>query len=447
MRQRFPAVITSALILVLVLAPAALAHHDDGKGEVNFPGPEQAAHEFANVVAAGASENSNAPRSFAPCIQGMAAGTYPCDRVDMLSHLTLGDLGLTFANDIWGWTDPATKRDYALLGGIEGMVIVDISDPKRPDIVGTLPTHTTTGGDFWRDIKVYANHAFVVSENSGHGMQVLDLTEVRGVTGDPVTFAETAHYAGVSNTHNLNINEDTAFAYLVGTNTCSGGLHMVDISNPANPASAGCFSAHGYIHDTQCVIYQGPDTEHNGNEICFNAVAPNASPNSAHAISIVDVSDKSSPVDLGHLTYTAQGYSHQGWLTPDQEFWLHNDELDEVARGLNTTTRIFDVRDLDAPALVNAVDHGTTSIGHNVYTEGRYAFASNYTSGLRVFDITGVGDGEMPQAAFFDLYPANDNASFEGGTWSNYPYFHQKKVVAASSMENGLFVLRPRIGS
>ncbi len=44
------------------------------------------------------------------------------------------------------------------------MVAIDITDPKRPDIIGILPTHTS-GRIFWRDIKVYADHAFVVSED------------------------------------------------------------------------------------------------------------------------------------------------------------------------------------------------------------------------------------------------------------------------------------------
>ena len=221
---------------------------------------------------------------------------------------------------------------------------------------------------------------------------------------------------------------------------------MVDISDPSNPSFAGCFTDHGYIHDSQCVIYDGPDTDHKGREICFNSAATGFVTGS-HTMSIVDVTDKSSPVALANLAYSSPGYSHQGWLTPDQEYLLHNDEIDEIAYGFHTTTRIFDVRDLDAPALVDDVAHETTSIGHNTYTEGRYAFASNYTAGLRVFDITGVADGEMPQVAYFDVYPAYDNASFEGGTWSNYPYFHQKKVVAVTSMDSGLFVLRPRIGS
>ena len=98
---------------------------------------------------------------------------------------------------------------------------------------------------------------------------------------------------------------------------------------------------------------------------------------------------------------------------------------------------------LDAPALVDDVAHETTSIGHDTYTEGRYAFASNYTAGLRVFDITGVADGEMPQVAYFGVYPANDNASFEGGTWSNYPYF-KSGIVVITSMQEGFFIAKLR---
>lgn len=447
MRKRSIAPLVSALVLAALVASPAVAHHDDGKGDVTPPSVEVLAEEFENVVAANANEDSNAPRSHAPCIRGEAAKTFACNKVDMLSHLTLGDLGLSFANDIWGWTDPQTRNDYALIGGIEGTVIVDISDPKRPDIVGTLPAHTIVEPFlFWRDIKVFDNHMFVVSESPGHGMQVFDLTQVRGVTGDPVTFVETAVYGEFGNAHNLAINEDTGFAYAVGTSTCAGGLHMVDISDPTNPAFAECFDGHDYIHDTQCVVYEGADAEHRGKEICFNSAADGFNP-AFNTVSIVDVTDKSAPISLARIEYTDDGYSHQGWLSPDQSYFFHNDELDEVDHGLNTTTRIFDVRDLDNPVLVNAVEHDTTSIGHNAYTEGRYLFASNYTSGLRVFDTTSAASGDLPEVAYFDLYPENDNATFEGGTWSNFPYFHQKKVVAVSSMDRGLFVLRPRIGS
>jgi choice-of-anchor B domain-containing protein len=149
-------------------------------------------------------------------------------------------------------------------------------------------------------------------------------------------------------------------------------------------------------------------------------------------------------VPLARVPYPNDGFSHQGWLTEDQRHFLHGDELDEVSHGIGTTTRVWDVRDLDDPVLIGVFENDTTSIDHNLYTEGRVAFASNYTSGLRIYDLRRVAEGTLSEVAYFDVYPENDNATFEGGTWSNYPYFRQKKIVAVSSIDRGLFVLRPR---
>jgi hypothetical protein len=58
---------------------------------------------------------------------------------------------------------------------------------------------------------------------------------------------------GVSgNCHTIFVNADTAVAYAVGSNTCSGGLHMVDVSNPTTPQFLGCYSDDGYTHEVQC---------------------------------------------------------------------------------------------------------------------------------------------------------------------------------------------------
>ncbi len=45
----------------------------------------------------------------------------------------------------------------------------------------------------------------------------------------------------------------------IGKFSCAGGLHMVNITNPTSPGFAGCFAEHGYIHDTQCVVNEGPN--------------------------------------------------------------------------------------------------------------------------------------------------------------------------------------------
>ena len=69
-------------------------------------------------------------------------------------------------------------------------------------------------------------------------------------------------------------------------------------------------------------------------------------------------------------------------------------------------------------------------------------YQSNYTTGLRVMDIDGAASDGLQEIAYFDVYPDNDNASFEGGAWSNYPYFSQPHIVGVSSIDRGFFILR-----
>lgn len=361
-----------------------------------------------------------------------SAGLYACNAVDLLAFVPLSTFGSGEANDIWGWTDPQTNKEYALIGLNDGTGFVDVTDPVNPVYLGKLPTHTSNSS--WRDIKVYANHAFVVSEANGHGMQVFDLTQLRNVTNPPVTFAETAHYDDVNDVHNIVINEDSGFAYTVGNNgggfTCSGGLHVIDISTPTNPTFAGCFSSDGYTHDAQCVLYTGPDAEHQGKEICFNS--------NEDTVTIVDVTNKASPIQLSRTGYPNAAYVHQGWLTDDQTHFYQDDELD----GGNTRTLIWDVADLDNPIMANEYLAATTSRDHNLYVVGDLVYEANYTTGLRILDIT---DRLNPvEVAFFDTYTPNDGFSFSGA-WSNYPFF-DSGVVIVSSIGEGLFVLQPNVG-
>ena len=252
------------------------------------------------------------------CSGGMA-GTYPCSNVDLMSFLDLADIGGGSANDIWGWTDSSTGKEYAIMGRTNGTSFVDISDPVNPIYLGNLPPHSAVS--ISRDIKVYADHAFIVTEANNSGMQVFDLTQLRAVASPPATFSETKHYSGFSDAHNLVINEDSGFAYAVGTNNCSGGLHMINIQTPTNPTAAGCFSADGYTHDAQCVNYDGPDLDHQGTEICFNS--------NEDTLTIVDVTNKAAPVMLSRTGYSGSRYTHQGWLTEDQAYFLLDDEEDE----------------------------------------------------------------------------------------------------------------------
>src|SRR5919106_1565047 len=308
-----------------------------------------------------------------PCA---ASGEFPCHKVDLLHYFTVDEIGGGRGSDVWGWEDPATGRDYVIAGRETGTSFIDITDPKRPVYLGDLPT-SSPQIRIWRDIKVYANHAYIVTESTGHGMQVFDLRQLREVDRDeaPVTFTETARYTDLLTAHNIAINEDTGFLYAMSVRegiSCNRGLHMIDVRNPANPTFAGCFEDSGAIHDTQCVTYEGPDARFQGRELCFNS-SPD-SPGLANAVSIVDVTDKSDPIMLARMPYGGSSFSHQGWLTEDQAHFLHGDEGDELDFGHPTRTLVWDVSNLTAPSVIGTYFASTPATDHNMYVKKRYLY-------------------------------------------------------------------------
>jgi choice-of-anchor B domain-containing protein len=380
---------------------------------------------------------------------GMAAN-FQCSNTELASFLPISAIGGkrgTHLNDNWGWTDPAGGHEYALIGRTDGTSFLDITDPVHPRYLGDLPLTKGATPNAWRDIKTYKNFAFIVADGAGqHGMQVFDLTRLRSVK-TPQTFTEDAHYDKIGSAHNIVINPESGFAYAVGVNsggeTCGGGLHMIDIRDPLHPAFAGCFadtatgrSKTGYSHDAMCINYKGPDTRYQGREICVGS--------NETAISIADVTDKQHPVALAHADYPDVGYTHQAWITDDQRYLYVDDELDEMngkgeaAKG--TRTLVWDLGKLDDPVLIKQYVGVSKSIDHNLYVKGNRIYEANYTSGLRILDIS---DPTNPhEVGFFDVYPDGDPVQFDGA-WSNYPYFKSGTIIV-TGIGQGVFFVRDR---
>ena len=356
------------------------------------------------------------------------AGEYPCSGVALRSRVTLATMGGSRGNDIWGWVDTQTDREYALMGMSNGTAFVDISDPENPHVLGILPTQTVAS--VWRDIKVYRDHAYVVADNAGaHGMQVFDLTRLRDAVPSE-TFMPDIVYVDFENAHNIAIDEDSGFAYAVGTNTCDHGLHIINIRTPNNPLFAGCHST-VVTHDTQCVVYEGPDAQHDGREICVSS-------NENH-VEVVDVTVKSAPVTISSTVYDQVGFVHQGWLTEDHRFFLLGDELDEISFSVPTRTLVFDMEDLDSPQHVFTHEAATAATDHNLYVAGNRVFQANYSSGLRILEFDDLANRELTEVAWFDTYPQGDDNGLDGA-WSVYPYLDSGSIIV-SDQTNGLFVL------
>ncbi len=383
------------------------------------------------------------------CIDGVADNQYSCKNVDLLAHIERIELAsllpgqeIVRHNDIWGWTDSLSGREFVLACRENGVAFIEISDPSNPEYLGDLPFHIDGRASRWRDIKTFKNYAYIVADGAGdHGVQIFDLSQLLNITDPPVLLEETAHYYGLASAHNIVINEakETAYASGVssGQQTCGGALHVMNLSDPLNPTFSGCVQVagtgifgSGYTHDAQCVEYQGPDLDHNSASICILF--------SETSISIVNVDNPIDPRVISIIEYPQAQYAHQGWLSHDHKTLFADDELDEIRLGLTKTrTLIFDLTDLDNPDLIMEHEGRLATIDHNQYVRGGFLYQSNYTSGLTIWNVS---DPSSPQLeGFFDTFPMDNDVNFNG-SWSNYPFF-PSGTIAVNDRDTGLFLL------
>ncbi len=133
MSRKLAGMIGLTAAAVLAMAPSASAHDPDtpeGKAAVRaFMADHEPAVRKQPVTGAAV-----------PCQNGKA-DEYPCKNVDLLSVLPLSEIGGGNGNDIWGWTDPDTGKEYALMGRTNGTAFIDVSTPTDPVYLGNLPSH------------------------------------------------------------------------------------------------------------------------------------------------------------------------------------------------------------------------------------------------------------------------------------------------------------------
>ena len=70
------------------------------------------------------------------------------------------------ANDIWGYIDPATNIEYAIVGLRNGTSVVSLDNPANPVQVGYVGGASST----WRDIKTWGNFAYVTTDVGADGL-------------------------------------------------------------------------------------------------------------------------------------------------------------------------------------------------------------------------------------------------------------------------------------
>ena len=420
-------------------------------------------------------DNKDVESPLANCVDGVAKipGTdheYSCLNYDLMGHVSLKEMDAEKGNDCWGWTDQTNGREYAIMGLNNGTAFIDITDPTKPIYLGKLPP--TTADSQWRDMKVYNDHVYIVSEALDYGLQVFDLTKLRGLESKQV-FSSDYIENSFGNAHNIAINEETGYAYIAGAG--NKGIYAFNISNPLAPKLELEGSEFGYSHDAHIVNYNGPDNRYDNDEIYIGS--------NEDRVIIVNVSDKSNPKLISEFKYDEKvinndQYTHQAWLTKDHKYLLLGDEADELEKDCfkkyypdcdlvdNIKTYVIDIEDLEDPKLHFVYKTDLDGIDHNGYVKDYKFYLASYTNGLRVIDILNIDQKNISEIGFFNTYHPDDhsgviektsstkwsdpgdhdgskggNVESFNGAWSVYPYFKTENIIV-SDMKSGLFIVK-----
>jgi choice-of-anchor B domain-containing protein len=433
----------------------------------------------------------------------VSRGPFPdTQNMRFLSQIAPDDLGALpvpgvwakgMMNDIWGWTSPAGE-EYALSTNSGGVAVVRVTDPENPVFLGRIESQDPFAfTNIWGDPAVFGNYAYFVTEIVDSSIVALDLSalDALGPAAGPDTDLPAPTFfftgGGYRSSHNIQINEDTGYAYVAGVRLAAGAANnacgletpprfntlIFDLNtDPVDPDVVACLPNVGE-HDFYPVVYDGPDEDYQGREIVFVFDGRDRTGSAIGGFTqIWDVTDKNNIDVISSFRVPGLVFSHNGWTTEEQDFLFIGDEIDElvqagwsassafaqpVAEPTNkpqTGTYIVDVRDLDNPQLVERYEDGTVGLDHNFIVKGDKLYIASYTSGTRVLQIERNADGTVGLSPFahMDTEPRlpgnilniNQEERFGNaflGQWGIYPLFDSGTIVA-SDINNGLIVMR-----
>jgi choice-of-anchor B domain-containing protein len=441
-----------------------------------------------------------------------AVGPFPDTRnMEFLAQLTPDEIGAVtprgsgglLLSDIWGWTSP-NGEDYALVGTGNGMSVVRVTDPRNPQFIGQVPTTAPLDdANLWGDVGLFnvrhdddgedfTGYAYYTTEAEGAGINILELNQLDEMSpADPgfeIMPSGVFEDGGYVSAHNVYVNEETGFAYVVGVElageetACDGEpftedarFHtlILDLNpNPLNPVIVACRADAGE-HDIYVVNYNGPDKDYRGREIAFvfdgrDKDAPSRRGTRTDdtpgelvggTTEIWDVTDKHDIKVISSFVPEGLCFSHAGWTSSNQhEFLLINDELDEPRDaddpGIRaafcqsdaepTTTNpgvyVMNIRDLDAPFLQERFEIDAPGDNdHNFIREGNKLYWAVYSAGTSVLKMTKKkGRLALEEIGRLDTEPRMPG--FFGGQWGVFP-FKSSETIVASDVFNGLVVM------
>jgi choice-of-anchor B domain-containing protein len=265
------------------------------------------------------------------------------------------DYPTTQGNDIWGWVD-ASENEFALVGLRDGVSCVDVTNPANPIEMFFIADVYS----IWRDIKTYGSYAYVTTESDA-GLLIIDLSDMSGNTFWHVkdfmnaTTGVSLHWEAA---HDLFIDEN-GICYIFGASNPNGypapanGAIFLDVaSNPINPTHLGEWNEQ-YIHDGMA----------RGDTMYVGCIYDGS-------LHIVDVSDKANPLTLG-LAYTPDQFTHNAWVSDDGNYVFTTDEKPDAYLGsfdISDLNNIQEVDRIQSNPGGNSIPHNTFVDGNFLIT-------------------------------------------------------------------------------
>lgn len=166
-----------------------------------------------------------------------------------------------------------------IASSLEGLMIIDISNPSEPFLTGLYPTPK-----YAMDVFTHGNFALVIGSESGleTWVHIVDVS-------DPTSPCFIGEYENQWIVHDIDV-----YADILYIGNAYHGLHLVDISEPASPLLIGEFQEFGGSVKTVC------DVDILGN---YAYVA-----NANSGVKVLDLYDPYQPTLVGSYdTYTAMG--------------------------------------------------------------------------------------------------------------------------------------------
>ena len=382
-----------------------------------------------------------------PCANGKS-DVHACSKVDLLARVALSDMsaGPSAANDIWGFADLNTEREYALLGLHEGLAVFDVTEPTEPFEVGFVPGHQS----IWRDVKVVQRYdastsrwqtfAYVTVDAGGR-LSVLDFTELPHrvrFARRMETAAHNVYVSGVDFAFGVALPGGSPLVHILGGagRFQHGAFRSFDPAVPSRPALVAESWA-GYSHDAVSFRARGPQAAGcaRGASACEVLIDFNED-----TFDLWDMTDPGDPRRLSSTTYPSAAYTHSGWVTEDGRYLFLHDEFDEYQKFVaKTRVLVFNLADLGNPVHAASWTGPDQATEHNGAVRGNRHYLSHYGRGFVVLDVT---DPALPtEVGHFDTAPT-ETTGF-GGAWGVYPFLPSGTVLV-SDQSAGLFVLGDR---